>query len=67
MREPSPLLIPTDRAAETLGCKKTKLFELIAQREVETVLLGRRRMVVAASLASFVDRLRAEQHPSIAA
>lgn len=58
MRPASPILVSTENAANALGCKKTKLFALIGQREIETVLLGNRRMVVFDSIEAYVERLR---------
>ena len=58
MRPIDPLLVSTEDAAKALGCKKTKLFELISQHEIEAVLLGRRRMIVFESIGAYVDRLR---------
>jgi excisionase family DNA binding protein len=59
MRPASPILVSTEDAATALGVRKTKLFELINEQELETVLLGRRRMIVFESISAYVDRLRA--------
>jgi excisionase family DNA binding protein len=40
---------------------RTKLYELIAAGELQTVKIGRRRFVVAASVDEYVDRLAREQ------
>jgi excisionase family DNA binding protein len=54
----SPLCVRTDRAMAMLGIGKTKLYELMAAGELETINIGRRRLVLLASIDSFVERLR---------
>jgi excisionase family DNA binding protein len=53
-----PALYPILDAAQVLGIGKTKTFELIRAGELETVRIGRRRLIPAAAIDEYVDRLR---------
>ncbi len=61
-----PLLYKPEQAAEAIGIGRSKLFELIAAGEIETVQIGRSRRVPAEALAGFVMRLRQQQPTSAA-
>lgn len=41
-----------------LSCGRSTVYKLIESGELETVNIGRRRLVVAESVAAFVARLR---------
>ena len=59
MNEPANKLllsIPEAMAATSLG--RTKIYEEIGNGSLETVTLGRRRMIPAAALDDWVARLR---------
>ncbi len=45
-------------AAAVLGIGRSKLFELIAAGEIETVQIGRSRRIPAQALEDYVQRLR---------
>jgi excisionase family DNA binding protein len=47
-----------DLAMRMLGIGRTKLYELIATGELETIHIGRRTLVLQESIDSFVQRLR---------
>jgi excisionase family DNA binding protein len=47
-------------AVEVSGIGKTKLYDLIAQGKIEAVRVGRRRLVLASSLAAYLEGLRSE-------
>lgn len=49
------LSIPDFMASTGLG--RTKTYELIGNGELETVTIGRRRMIPAKSLDAWIDRL----------
>ena len=53
-----PLLLSTEAARRLLSCGKTTLFALLRDREIDSVLLGARRMIVSSSVEQFVARLR---------
>jgi excisionase family DNA binding protein len=55
----SPLCVRVDQAVRLLGIGKTKLYELIGAGELETIRIGRRTLIVQASIDSLVERLRA--------
>jgi excisionase family DNA binding protein len=51
-----PLLLRVDEAAEALALSRTKVYELMASGELESVKVGRARRVLLASLRHFVAR-----------
>lgn len=53
-----PLLYKPEAAAEAIGVGRSKLFELIAAGQIETVQIGRSRRVPAQALEDYVARLR---------
>ncbi len=55
-REPA-LLLKVEDAARLLGVGRTTLFELISQGRIQTVRVGRRRLVVRAGLERFVEEI----------
>lgn len=57
-------LVSVAEAQRTLGgiCR-SHVYELIAHGELEAVKLGRRRMVVAASIDAYIERLRGADAP----
>ena len=54
----STLCVRIDSAMNMLGIGKTKLYELIATGELETIHIGRRTLVLRTSIDDFVERLR---------
>ena len=54
----SRLLYSKPEAAEQLSISERVLARLIKDGEVETVMVGRRRLVPAEALADYVERLR---------
>jgi excisionase family DNA binding protein len=52
------LLYPISEASELLGIKRTLTYELIGAGEIETVTVGRRRLVPREALEAYVSRLR---------
>lgn len=60
------LLGTIDEGTKATCVGRTKFWELINAGELETVRIGRRRMVVWSSVRAYVDRLR-EQAKSEAA
>ena len=60
MTTPNPaILVSIDDAARMLAVGKRKVEELIAGDHIETVLIGRRRLVPVESLTEYVARLKA--------
>lgn len=53
-----PICVRINDAARMIGVGRTKLYELIAAREVETVKLGKSTRVTTASLRELVRRQR---------
>lgn len=54
----SVLLYKPEAAAAALGIGRSKIFEIIAAGELETVQIGRSRRIPAAALDDYVARLR---------
>lgn len=54
------LLLAPERAAERLDLGRTKIFELIATGELESVKIGRARRIPEEALVAYVARLRAQ-------
>ena len=63
----SPLLYSVPVAAEKIGVGVTKTYELIKDGAIQTVQIGRRRLVVGKSLDEMIERLAAEQAAEVAA
>lgn len=63
----TPLTVRIPVAAQMLGIGKTKLYELIAQREIEVLKLGSATLIVVGSLQAFIERQRAFAMPAAAA
>ena len=55
-KEPA-LLLKVEDAARLLGVGRTTFFELISQGRIQTVRVGRRRLVVRAGLERFVEEI----------
>lgn len=55
-----PLLHKPDDAARILGIGRTKLFELVAGGEIESVQIGTARRIPHRSLEDYVERLRSK-------
>ena len=52
-------LLSISDTAKVLGVGRSKLYALINEGSLETVPVGRRRLVVVASIERFVERLQA--------
>jgi excisionase family DNA binding protein len=50
-----PLLLRVDEAAEALALSRTKVYELMASGELESVKVGRARRVPTAALVDFLE------------
>lgn len=59
-RTPEPRLLGVEVAAGVIGITKRELYRRIAAGDIESVTLGRRRLIPTVSIDAFVDRLRAE-------
>ena len=53
---PDPICVRVNDAARMIGVGRTKLYELIAAGEIETVKLGRATRVTIASLNDLIKR-----------
>jgi len=53
------LLLGVDDAADSLGIRRTKMYELLASGVIPTIRIGRRRLVAVSALEAYVEqRLR---------
>lgn len=55
---PDPICVRVNDAARMIGVGRTKLYELIAAGEVETIKLGKSTRVTTASLHDLIRRQR---------
>ncbi|EQB33678.1 helix-turn-helix domain-containing protein [Sphingobium ummariense] len=55
---PDPICVRVNEAARMIGVGRTKLYELIAAGEVETMKLGKATRITTASLHDLVRRQR---------
>lgn len=55
---PNKLLVTTEEAFDRISIGRTKGYELLDSGALESVYVGRRRLVVVESLEAFVARLR---------
>jgi excisionase family DNA binding protein len=53
------LLLSIDATARQLSVGRTSVYNLIAQREVEVVHIGRRSLVTESSISRYLERLKA--------
>lgn len=52
-------LLTVEEAAEELGgLSRSKMFQLIRERELDSVQIGRRRLIPQEAIIEFVKRLR---------
>ena len=58
-------LRPTE-AAEAAGLSRTRIFALLRSGELESIKVGRARLIPIASIEEFIERRRAEQSASVA-
>lgn len=56
---PDPRLVSIPDAAGMVAVSRSRVYELMAQGELESVKIGTRRLVVVSSIDAYVDRLRA--------
>ncbi len=59
-----PLLYRPEQAAEAIGLGRSKIFQLIASGEIETVRIGRSRRIPRQALEDYVERLRQGSRPA---
>ena len=59
----APLCVRVDGAMRLLAIGKTKLYHLIATGEFETIHIGRRTLVLRASIDALVERRRSLNPP----
>ncbi len=51
------LLLSAEEAASRLGVGRTTIFELLAAGDLQSLKIGRRRLIPVAALAAFVQRM----------
>jgi len=57
---PDRKLWSVNDAVSTTGIGRTKIYELMANGEIEAVKIGKRRLIPDDALDDFIDRLRQE-------
>lgn len=66
MSDTETRLITIVEAAEIVGLSRSKLYELLASRELPSVRIGRSRRIDLADLERFIERHRVPQRPDVA-
>ena len=61
MNVDTQLLLSVEKAADVIGLGRTRTYELVMAKKIQSVKVGRRRLVVRSSLADFVQALLVEQ------
>lgn len=56
LRSAEPICVRVNDAARMIGIGRTKLYELIATGELETVKIGKATRITTASLHALVER-----------
>lgn len=54
-----PLLLKAEQTGEILGIGRTKVYELLASGEIESVRIGRNRLIPRKAVEEYVERLTA--------
>lgn len=58
-----PPYLPPGRCSEVVpGASRSRVYEWISSGKVESVKVGRSRLVVTESLLGYIELLRSEQH-----
>jgi len=58
-----PLTVSVATGKAMLGIGQTKLFQLLdAEDGLESILIGRKRLILLSSIYAFIERQRAAQH-----
>ncbi len=52
-----PMLMSVEETARELGVTTRYVFKLIERNELDSIKLGRRRMIVASALTMWIERL----------
>jgi excisionase family DNA binding protein len=50
-----PIAISVDEARKALGIGRTKLYELIGQERLKALKIGRRTLILVASIHAFIN------------
>lgn len=56
----TPVTITVNDFCALFGCKRTKAYELIAARQLDSLTLGRRRLIKYESAVALIDKMAAE-------
>lgn len=59
-RRVAPLLLKPEDAAEALGIARTRVYQLIRTKEIQSVKIGKLRRIPVAAVQAYVDRLQSE-------
>jgi excisionase family DNA binding protein len=61
MNVETQLLLSIEEAADVIGLGRTSTYELVMAKRIQSVKVGRRRLVIRTSLLDFVQTLLLEQ------
>lgn len=51
-----PLAVPVLTAGAMLGIGRTKTLEIVAAGEIESILIGRKRLILTPSIHQYIER-----------
>ncbi len=65
-QQPDPALVSIPNGGKQLAVGRSTTYQLINDGELETVKIGKRRLIVRASIDAYIERLRglAEESPA---
>lgn len=65
--DPTEIVLTVEEAASRLKIGRTRMYKLVSDGAVESVLIGRLRRIPVKALRRYVEKLLAEQNNDIAA
>lgn len=61
-QEASPAVLTVKEACAALQVSPWTLYKLIHKRQLDTIKIGRRRLIPASEIPALIDRLRVEEN-----
>ncbi|ANC80067.1 MULTISPECIES: helix-turn-helix domain-containing protein [Pseudomonas] len=52
-----PLSVGIEEAARSLGIARSMMYEMVGKGEIQSFKIGRRRLILASELKSFIERV----------
>jgi excisionase family DNA binding protein len=61
-QEAAPAVLTVNEACATLHISRWTLYKLIRERRLDTIKIGRRRLIPANEISALIERLRGEEY-----